>query len=98
MPSISDLVGRKPIRSDFYSDVEFRRLSDLWEDHIAPMIVELDRMAGTKPQPSGFEDSEDFEESFGFWMGRQGRVIAMRLSDALRLWQSLSRSDDRQEY
>jgi hypothetical protein len=55
-------------------------------------------MAGTRPQPSSFEDSEDFEEAFGFWMGRQGRVIAMRLSDALMQWQSLSCSDDLQEY
>jgi hypothetical protein len=94
VPSISDLVGLKPIRSDFNSDVEFRRLSGLWEDHIAPVIVELERTAGTKPQPSSFEDSEDFEEAFGFWMGRQGRVISMRLSDALMRWQSLSRSDD----
>lgn len=94
MPSISDLAKLEPIRSDFKSVAEFRRLSDLWEDHIALVIVELKRLAGTRPQPSSFEDSEDFEEAFGFWMGRQGRVIAMRLSDALRRWQSLSRSDD----
>jgi hypothetical protein len=94
VPSISDLAKLEPIRSDFKSDSEFRRLSDLWEEHIAPVIVELKRMAGTRPQPSSFEDSEDFEEAFGFWMGRQGRVIATRLSDALRRWQSLSRSDD----
>lgn len=94
MPSISDLEKLEPIRSDFNSDAEFRRLSDLWEDHIAPVIVELKRMAGTRPQPSSFDDSEDFDEAFGFWMGRQGRVIAMRLSDALRQWQSLSCSDD----
>ncbi len=94
MESISDLAGLKPIRSDFNSDVEFRRVSDLWEDHIAPVIVDLELMACTRPQLSGFEDSEDFEEAFGFWMGRQGRVIAMRLSDALRRWQNLSRSDD----
>jgi hypothetical protein len=94
MPTIDDLAKLEPIRSNFKSDAEFRRLSDLWEDHIAPVIVELKRMAGTKPQPSSFEDSEDFEEAFGFWMGRQGRVISMRLSEALRRWQSLSRSDD----
>lgn len=94
MPSINDLVDLKPIQSNFNSDVEFSRLSDLWEDHIAPLIVELEQMAGTRPQPSSFEDSEDFEEAFGFWMGRQGGGIAMRLSHALRRWQTLSRSDD----
>lgn len=95
MPSISDLEMLKPVRSDFGSDDEFMRLSALWGDHIVPVIVELKRMAGTRPQPSSFEDREDFEEAFGFWMGRQGRVIAMRISDTLRQWQSLSRSDDR---
>jgi hypothetical protein len=94
VPSINDLVDLKPIQSNFNSDVEFSRLSDLWEDHIAPLIVELEKMAGTRPQPSSFEDSEDFEEAFGFWMGRQGRVIAMRLSHALRRWQTLSRSNE----
>lgn len=94
MPSINDLVSLKPIRSDFNSDVEFRRLSDLWEAHIAPMIIELELMARNRPQLSSFEFSEDFEEAFGFWMGRQGRVIGMRLSDALRRWQALSRSDE----
>ena len=94
MPSISDLAKLEPIRSDFKSVAELRRLSDLWEDHIAPLIVELEQMAGTRPQPSSFEDSEDFEEAFGFWMGRQGGGIAMRLSHALRRWQTLSRSDD----
>ena len=66
MPSINDLVVLKQIRSDLNSDLEFRRLLDLWEDHIAPVIVKLARMAGTKPQPSSFDDSKDFEEAFGF--------------------------------
>jgi hypothetical protein len=94
MPSINELAKLKPIRSDFNSDVEFSRLSALWEDHIAPVIDELERMAGTRPQLSSFEDSEDFEEAFGFWMQRQGRIIAMRLSDTLKRWQILRRSDD----
>lgn len=98
MPSISDLAKLEPIRSDFKSDAEFRRLSDLWEVHIASVIFELKRMAGARPQPSSFEDSKDFEEAFGFWMEGQGRVIAMRLSDALKRWQSLSRGDDGCEY
>ena len=94
MPTINDLERLEPIRSDFASDAEFRRLLDLWEDHIAPVIIELKRMAGTRPQPSSFEDSEDFEEALGFWMGRQGRVVAMRLSYALRQWQTLRQSND----
>lgn len=94
MPSVSDLVELKPIRSDLNSDAEFIRLSDLWEDHILPVIVELECMAGTRPQSCSCEDSKDFEEAFGFWMRRQGRVIAMCLSDALKRWQTLSRSDD----
>lgn len=93
MPSISDLAMLKPVRSDFGSDDEFIRLSGLWEDHIAPVIVELERIADTKPQPSSFEENEAFEEAFGFWMGRQGRVISLHLSNALRRWQSLSRGD-----
>lgn len=98
MLSISDLAKLEPIRSDLKSDAEFRRLSDLWEEHIAPVMVELKHMSGTRPQSSSFENGEDFEEAFGFWMGRQGRVIAMRLSDASRKWQSLSLSDDSREY
>ena len=94
MPTINDLAKLQPIRSAFNSDAEFRRLSGLWEDHIAPVIVELERIAATKPQPSSFEENEAFEEALGFWMGRQGRVISLHLSNALRRWQSLSRSDD----
>ena len=93
MPSISDLEMLKPVRSDFGSDDEFMRLSGLWEDHIAPVIVKLERIADTKPQPSSFEENDAFEEALGFWMGRQGRVISLHLSNALRRWQSLSRSD-----
>ena len=94
MPTIDDLAKLQPIRSDFNSDAEFRRLSGLWEDHIEPVIVELKRIADTKPQPSSFEEREAFDEALGFWMGRQGRAIALHLSDALRRWQSLSCGDD----
>jgi hypothetical protein len=94
VPSISDLAMLKPVRSDFRSDDEFIRLSGLWEDHIAPVIVELKRLADTKPHPSSFQDQESFEEAFGFWMGRQGRVIAFQLSNALRRWEGLRRDDD----
>lgn len=82
MPSFNDLVKLEPIRSEFTSDVEFERLSRLWDEHIAPTIADLERVASTKPQPTSFEDSEDFEEAFGFWMGRQGRVISLRISAA----------------
>ena len=94
MPSISDLAMLKPVRSDFGSDDEFIRLSGLWEDHIAPVIVELERIADTKPQPSSFEENEAFEEALGFWIGRQGQVISLHLSNALRRWEGLSRGDD----
>ena len=93
MPTINDLEKQKPVMSDFQSADEFRRLSGLWEDHIAPVIVELKRIADTKPQPDSFEENEAFEEAFGFWMGRQGGIISLHLSNALRRWQSLSRSD-----
>lgn len=94
MSAIDDLVKLQPIRSGFNSDAEFRGLSGLWENHIAPVIVELEPIADTKPQPSSFEVREAFEEAFGFWMGRQGRAIALYLSDALRRWQNLSHGDD----
>lgn len=94
MPTIDELKKQKPMMSDCKSADEFRRLSGPWEDHIAPVIVQLERIADTQPQPSSFEDSEDFEEAFGFWMGRQGRVISLHLSNALMRWQSLSRCDD----
>ena len=94
MPTINDLTKLQPIRIDFNSDAEFRRLSGLWEDHIVPVIADLERRFSTRPQPSIFKDSEDFEEALGFWMGRQGRIITMRLSDALKQWETITRSDE----
>ena len=93
MASINDLSRLKPIRSEFTSDIEFRRLSILWEEHIAPAIVHLERIASTKPQPSSFEATEEFEEAFGFWMGRQGRVISIHLSLVIEKWRTLNRID-----
>jgi hypothetical protein len=93
MASIKDLSKLKPIRSEFNSDIEFKKLSILWEEHVAPAIVDLERMASTKPQPSSFEASEEFEEAFGFWMGRQGRVISIHLSLVIEKWRALNRSD-----
>lgn len=93
MASIKDLAELKPIRSDFTSDIEFRKLSRLWDEHIAPAIVGLERIASSKPQPGSFEVSEDFEEVFGFWMGRQGRVISIHLSRAIEQWRALNRSN-----
>lgn len=90
MPSINDLVHLKPIRSDFTSDVEFTRMLDLWEDNMSPLIVDLERIASSKPVAASFEAREDFEEAFGFWMGRQGRVISKRLSHAFEVWRSLT--------
>lgn len=94
MPTIYDLAKLQPIRSEFNSDAEFRRLSGLWEAHIAPVIVELERIAATKPQPSGFEENEALEEALSSWMGIQGRVISLHLSNALRRWQVLSVGND----
>ncbi len=93
MASINDLAKLKPIRAEFTSDIEFRKLSRLWDEHIAPTIVGLERIASTKPQPGSFEVSEDFEEAFGFWMGRQGRVISIHLSRAIEQWGALNRSN-----
>lgn len=93
MASIKDLAKLKPIRAAFTSGIEFRKLSRLWDEHIAPAIVDLERMASTKPQPGIFEGSEDFEEAFGFWMGRQGRIISIRLSRAIEQWRALNRNN-----
>ncbi len=93
MASIKNLAKLKPIRSEFTSDIEFRKLSRLWDEHIAPAIVDLERMASTKPQSGSFEVSEDFEEAFGFWMGRQGRVISIHLSRAIEQWRAINRSN-----
>jgi hypothetical protein len=91
--SIKDLAKLKPVRAEFTSDIEFRKLSRLWDEHIAPAIVDLEHIASTKPQPGYFEVREDFEEAFGFWMGRQGRVISIRLSSAIEQWRALNRSN-----
>lgn len=90
MASIKDRAKLKPVRAEFTSDIEFRKMSRLWDEHIAPAIVDLEHIASTKPQPGYFEVREDFEEAFGFWMGRQGRVISMRLSHAFEMWRSLT--------
>lgn len=93
MASIKDLAELKPIRAEFTSDIEFRKMSKLWDEHIAPAIVDLEHIASRKPQPDNFEVREDFEEAFGFWMGRQGRVISIRLSSAIEKWRALNRSN-----
>ena len=31
-----------------------------------------------KPMPENFSDEESFEEAYGFWMERFGRVLALR--------------------
>ena len=93
MASIKDLAKLKPIRAEFTSDIEFRKMSKLWDEHIAPTIVDLEHIASAKPQPGNFEVREDFEEAFGFWMGRQGRVISIRLSSAISQWRTLNRSN-----
>ena len=31
-----------------------------------------------KPMPENFSEEESFEEAYGFWMGRFGRVLALR--------------------
>lgn len=97
MPTISDLVKLQPIRSDFNSDAKFRRLMGLWQDQIIPVLADLERVSKTRPQPSSFANREDFEEAFSFWMGRQGRVIAMRLADALKQWKTITRNDEVRE-
>ena len=89
MPSFKDLLDLKPVQTECTSDVEFGRLSILWEEHIAPTIVDLERIALTRPEPGSFEDNESFEEAYGFWMGRQGRVFSLRLSGKIREWQVL---------
>lgn len=35
------------------------------------------RLRATKPMREGFSSDEVFEESFGYWMGRQGKIIAL---------------------
>jgi hypothetical protein len=39
----------------------------------AELIISLE---ASKPRRSQFSTEEDFEESVGFWMGRQGRMLA----------------------
>ena len=71
------------------SDFEFKIQSALWEEHIVPVIIRLENIAQTRPIKSSFENDEEFEEALGFWMGRQGKVIAVNLSQAFMKWEEL---------
>jgi hypothetical protein len=92
MSSIKDLSCLKPIRSRYKSDFEFKVKSAHWEKHIAPVIIRLENIAQTRPVKSNFENDEEFEEALGFWIGRQGKVISVNLSQALSKWKELSQT------
>ena len=92
MPSINDLKNLKPIRSGCKSDEEYEKLSTLWEERMAPTIVRLEAIASTRPVKESFENTEELEygEAYGYWMGRQGKVVSIHLTTAIREWQKIT--------
>lgn len=91
MPSLSDLTAKRPVEPQSGSRDEYQRQMAFWDLHIEPEITLLTKVISTQPKRENFEDEDDFEESWHFWMGRQGRAIGMRLSRALNIWDGFSR-------
>lgn len=88
MPSLSDLTAKRPVKPQSGSLDEYQRQMAFWDLHIEPEIVALTEIVSNKPMREDFDDDDDFEESWHFWMGRQGRGVGMRLSRALDIWGS----------
>jgi hypothetical protein len=37
----------------------------------------IQKLMDSKPKRADFETQDEFEESYGYWMGHQGRTIAL---------------------
>jgi len=35
------------------------------------------KLEDSKPNPTNFESIEEYDEALGYWMGHQGRILAM---------------------
>ena len=88
MPSLSDLTAKRPVEPQSGSLDEYQRQMAFWDLNIEPEIIALTEIVSNKPIREVFDDDDDFEESWHFWMGRQGRAVGMRLSRALDVWGS----------
>lgn len=85
MSKRSDLPDLKPVRSSCNFDYDF-------ETQIALSEEKIGRHWSNCPIKVNFHNDEEFGEDFGFWIGRQGKVISINLSEALRKWEELNNS------
>ena len=88
MPTLSDLIAKRPFKPQSGSLNDYHRQMAFWDLHIEPEIAALTSMISDKPQREDFNDEDDFEESWHFWMGRQGKIVGMRLTRVLNTWDS----------
>lgn len=89
MPTINDLVSKKPSCSDFKTEEGYSRILEVWNQKIEPQIKSMMIMVESKPARENFSDQIEFEECYGYWMSRKGRNIGALLSKCLRFWENV---------